>query len=315
MLRLSADLRRQAIDYAVYLVVRVVVCVLQSLSVEGAYTLVKPLALLAYAVDKKHRRVAIINLERAFGDQYTARQRQAMVLGVYEHFLRVFVEFVFIPRKLHVHNWKKYVTFDCPPATADLFVQDRSKIIVTGHFGNWEMAGYLLAVIGMKPTSIARDLDNAYLHDFVARFRRWSGQKIVSKKGDFDQIVQTLVDRQPLVTVADQSAGPRGLFVDFFGRPASTHKAIALLSLEHDSPVVVGYAYREGRGFHYRVVASLAMEPRDYQNQPGAVAALTQDFTFELEEAVRRAPGQYLWLHDRWKHQPAAKSKKVRQAA
>ncbi len=168
-----------------------------------------------------------------------------MVLGVYEHFLQVFVEFIFIPRKLHIHNWKKYFTFGCPPKTADLLVSDRAKILVTGHFGNWEMAGYYLAMVGLKPTSIARDLDNPFLHDFVLRLRRWSGQKIVSKKGDFDQIVQTLVDRQALVSVADQSAGPRGLFVDFFGRPASTHKAIALLAIEHDAPVIVGYAYRD----------------------------------------------------------------------
>jgi Kdo2-lipid IVA lauroyltransferase/acyltransferase len=310
MFRWDDHSRRRAVEYLVYLAVRSVVCLLQSMSVEGAYAFVKPLACLAYFVDKRHRKVAIKNLESAFGDQYTPAQRQAMVWNVYDHFFRVFVEFVFIPRKLHVHNWKKYVTFECPPATADMFVQDRSKIIVTGHFGNWEMAGYLLAVIGMTPTSIARDLDNPYLHQFVERFRRWSGQKIVSKKGDFDQIVETLRDRQPLVTVADQSAGVRGLFVDFFGRPASTHKAISLLSLEHDSPVIVGYAYRDRRDFHYKVVASLAMEPRDYAGRVHPVADLTQDFTFELEEAIRRAPDQYLWLHDRWKHQPAPRVRK-----
>ncbi|MBY0588957.1 lysophospholipid acyltransferase family protein [bacterium] len=310
MFRWDDHSRRRAVDYLVYLAVRSVVCLLQSMSVEGAYAFVKPLACLAYFVDKRHRQVAIKNLESAFGDQYTPAQRQAMVWNVYDHFFRVFVEFVFIPRKLHVHNWKKYVTFECPPATADMFVQDRSKIIVTGHFGNWEMAGYLLAVIGMTPTSIARDLDNPYLHQFVERFRRWSGQKIVSKKGDFDQIVETLRDRQPLVTVADQSAGVRGLFVDFFGRPASTHKAISLLALEHDSPVIVGYAYRDRRDFHYKVVASLAMEPRDYAGRVHPVADLTQDFTFELEEAIRRAPDQYLWLHDRWKHQPAPRVRK-----
>jgi KDO2-lipid IV(A) lauroyltransferase len=313
MRRLTAESRKRALDYLVYLVVRTIVCILQSMSVEGAYACVKPLAYLAYLIDKRHRQVALTNLEIAFGDRYTPAERQRMVLGVYEHFLQVFVEFIFIPRKLHIHNWKKYFTFGCPPKTADLLVSDRAKILVTGHFGNWEMAGYYLAMVGLKPTSIARDLDNPFLHDFVLRLRRWSGQKIVSKKGDFDQIVQTLVDRQALVSVADQSAGPRGLFVDFFGRPASTHKAIALLAIEHDAPVIVGYAYRDRPGFHYKVVASDILDPRDYAKRSDAVAALTQDYTFELEEAVRRAPGQYFWLHDRWKHQPA--KKKVKQAA
>ena len=96
---------------------------------------------------------------------------------------------------------------DAPAESIDLVVQDRSKIIVTGHFGNWEMAGYLLAIIGIKPASIARDLDNRFLHDFILRFRSWSGQRILSKKGDFDKIEETLVNRGCLVSVGDQSAG------------------------------------------------------------------------------------------------------------
>jgi KDO2-lipid IV(A) lauroyltransferase len=107
--------------------------------------------------------------------------------------------------------------------------------------------------------------------------------------------------------IADQDAGQNGLYVDFFGRPASTHKAIALLALEHQAPVIVGYARRVGNRFHYEVGCSAIIEPGEFSGTPDDVRLLTQRFTTALESAIRRDPDQYLWLHRRWKHQPKAR--------
>jgi KDO2-lipid IV(A) lauroyltransferase len=96
------------------------------------------------------------------------------------------------------------------------------------------------------------------------------------------------------------------VFVEFFGRPASSHKGVALLSLEHDAPVCVGFARRLGRGFQYEVCLEEVIDPRDYRGLPNPVWSITQQCTWAVERAVRQAPEQYLWLHRRWKHQPAA---------
>src|SRR5207248_4059312 len=96
-------------------------------------------------------------------------------------------------------------------------------------------------------------LDNPYLDDFLRRFRERTGQKILAKKGDFDFMRQILSRGGVLATLADQDAGQRGLFVDFFGRPASTHKAIALLALEHCVPILVILARNTGAPLHYEV--------------------------------------------------------------
>ncbi|MBX9655954.1 lipid A biosynthesis acyltransferase [bacterium] len=312
---MSRKLRRLVADYLVYLVVRSVVCVLQCLSIESAYAFANGLAYLAYGIDKRHRKIALENLSIAFGDRYSEDERRRIVLDVYKHFCQVVVEIAFIPRRLRTYTWRKYATMTAPAESIDLVVQDRPKIVVTGHFGNWEMAGYLLAVIGIHPASIARDLDNRFLHDFILRFRSWSGQRILSKKGDFDKIEQTLIDRGCLVSVGDQSAGERGCFVDFFGRPASTHKAIALLSREHAAPIVVGFAYRDRPGFHYNVSTGLPIDPMEFREGED-LRGITAEFTKQLERAVRIAPEQYLWLHNRWKHQPPApRVKRIKQAA
>jgi Kdo2-lipid IVA lauroyltransferase/acyltransferase len=108
-----------------------------------------------------------------------------------------------------------------------------------------------------------------------------------------------------LATLADQDAGQRGLFVDFFGRPASTHKAIALLALEYSVPIVVSLARNLGRPLSYEMATEEVILPEEYQGRPDAVQALSQRFTAVLERGIRRAPEQYFWLHRRWKHQPA----------
>jgi KDO2-lipid IV(A) lauroyltransferase len=113
--------------------------------------------------------------------------------------------------------------------------------------------------------------------------------------------------------LADQDAGQRGLFVDFFGRPASTHKAIALMAIEYDVPlVVVGVPCVSTRPRHYHVVVEEIIEPSDFAKRPDAVRAITQRYTAAFERLVRRYPEQYFWLHRRWKHQPVLR---VRRAA
>lgn len=311
-----AKKRNPTLDYLVYLVVRIVVCIVQSMPIEWGYALARLIARIGYRVDRRHRDIAVENLRHAYGDQMTPEQRHAMVRGVYEHFARMIIEIAFIPRKLHRSNWKKYVHLEeCRPAVRAL-LSNRPSLIVTAHFGNWEMAGFFLSAVGLQSFAIARVLDNPHLHQFLLRFRQWSGQTILSKTGDFDKIEQVLRDKQVLVSVGDQSAGPRGYFVDFFGRPASTHKAIALLAIEHDAPILIGYAFRDRPGFHYTVSCPVCLDPRDYADRKDPPLAMTADFTAELEAAIRRAPEQYLWLHNRWKHDPPpAKGKKVKAAA
>ena len=182
-------------------------------------------------------------------------------------------------------------------------------ILVTGRWpATWS------PLWGVRSFAIARTLDNRFLQDYLLRFRQWTGQTILSKTGDFDRIQKVLKDREVLISVGDQAAGPRGHFVDFFGRPASTHKAIAILALQHDAPILVGHAHRDRRDFHYQVEVSRLIDPRDYEREKNSALAITRDFTAALEAAIRQAPEQYLWLHNRWKHQPPTRRSKRRAA-
>jgi KDO2-lipid IV(A) lauroyltransferase len=302
--------RRPALDYSVYLVVRLVVAVAQSLSIRQSYAFADRLATLLYRVDKRHRAVAMENLRLAFGDEYDEAGRDRIVRGVYQHFCRMLMEMLHIPRKLHPTTWRDRIELVGHAPVLDRLLHGGPLIMLTGHFGNWEMAGYLFGVFGFPPNSVARTLDNPHLDRFLRSFREKTGQKLIAKKGGYDDMLAVLRKGGVLSFLADQDAGERGMFVEFFGRPASTHKAIALLAIEHQAPVVVGYARRLGDGFHYEVGCDAVIEPEEWTGTADDARLLTQRYTTALEAIIRRDPEQYLWLHRRWKHQPKPRGKK-----
>ena len=303
--------RRPALDFVVYLAVRLVVCLSQMMSVEQSYGFARLLSSLLYRVDARHRRVGMENLRLAFGDRYDEPQRDAIIRGVYRHFCMMLMEILHIPRKLHPTTWRRTITLVGHEEVLDRLITGGPLIMLTGHFGNWEMAGYLFGVFGFPPHSVARPLDNPYLDRFLRTFRERTGQRMIAKKGGYDEMLDVLRRGGVLSFLADQDAGERGMFVDFFGRPASTHKAIALLAIEHKAPVVVGYARRVGPGFRYEVGCTELIDPTEWTGTPDDARLLTQRYTAALEDIIRRDPDQYLWLHRRWKHQPKAKKPRV----
>jgi KDO2-lipid IV(A) lauroyltransferase len=305
--------RSRAADFAVYLAVRLLVCFLQTLSWRGAANVARALAWLAYHVDKRHRLVAMDNLRHAFPGRWTDAELDRIVRGVYLHFATLITEIVLIPRKLHVNNWAEHIEIVQNREIVGALLSGRPLLIVTGHFGNWELAGYALGMLGFRTYAVARTLDNPYLDAFLRRFREATGQEVLDKQADYERMQQVLEGGGVLATLGDQDAGERGLFVDFFGRPASTHKAIALMALHHQTPVVVSCAVKVGEPLRYQIVAGDVIYPEEYANRPDAIPAMTQRFTTALENIVRQAPEQYLWLHRRWKHQP--KQKKAKKAA
>lgn len=301
--------RPLALEYLVYLIVRLLVMVIQALSIEQSYAFADALARLMYRVDRRHRAVALENLRLAFSDHYDELARDRIVRGVYRHFCRMIVEMFHIPRKMHLTTWRNRIELSGHSAAIERLLAGGPVIMLTGHFGNWEMAGYLFGVFGFETHAVARTLDNPFLDRYLRRFRERTGQKLIDKNTGYEQMLDVLRRGEVLSFIADQDAGPRGLFVDFFGRPASTHKAIALLAIEYNAPILVGGAHRIGPGFRYEVRTEDVIDPSDWADRPDAVRYITQRFSSSLERLIRQAPEQYLWLHRRWKHQPKPREK------
>jgi Kdo2-lipid IVA lauroyltransferase/acyltransferase len=305
-----AKARSVVSDYAVYILLRVFVCVIQAMPLAMGQWLAGGLAWLVYRVDKRHRLVALDNLRQAFKGQYSDAELDRMVHAVFRHFCTLLIEIIHLPRCVHANNWRAHLQLPQGRMLADVMLSGRSVMFVTGHFGNWELAGFMNGALGFKTYAIARTLDNPFVDYFLrVKFREKTGQQILSKDGDFDLIQRVLDKGGALATLGDQDAGQRGLFVDFFGRPASTHKAIALLALEHRTPLFVIGTAKVGWPLRYANIVEDVILPEEYDGQPDAVRQITQRYTAALERLARRYPEQYFWLHRRWKNQPKAKAR------
>ena len=301
--------RRAVADFAVYLVVRLLVCVLQSLSLRAGLALADRLAWLAYHLDRRHRLVALDNFAQAYPEMDEAG-RDAAVRAIYRHCCRLVVEMLHMPRRLHVQRWPDFLEWPEPGRLLNALTSGRPLMLVTGHLGNWELGNFLLGLLGIRTSAIARKLDNPHLHRFIKRFRVRTEQTILDKHTDYPRIQAVLAEDGTLGVLADQDAGARGPFVPFFGRPASTTKAVALLALKNRALIVVLGVQKVAEPFRYRLTVEDLIPPEEYSAHPDAVTAITARFTVALERMIRRHPEQYFWLHRRWKHQPAARERK-----
>jgi KDO2-lipid IV(A) lauroyltransferase len=296
--------RKAWLDLLIYLAVRLVVLVVQSVPVSWAYALGRMLAWLGWKLDHRHREVARQNLSLAFPEQFSSSELDELVRAVYRHFGEMLVECLLLPRKLWPTTWRRYIELGNSAAPlARALLSGRPCLLLTAHYGNWELASYVLGLFGFRSWAVARPLDNPWLDRWVRRFRQRTGQKLLAKKGELDRLTELLRRRAVVAMLVDQDAGPRGLFVPFFGRWASTHKSPALLALEHNA-LVVTVAVRRLGPMRYCVELGEILEPENFQHLPQAHWLLTAALTASLEKLIRKDIRQYFWLHRRWKHQP-----------
>jgi len=296
--------RNDFLDRLQFLGVRLVAMWLQCWPVNLNLRVAKILGDIMYRLDRKHRERALANLRRSF-PQLSERTREVLARRSMQELFMFFVEMFFTTRLIRIDSWARYVVLENFQKPFELMVKrEGGLIMLTGHYGNFEILGYLLATLGFPTSSVARPLDNPYLSDFVFGVRERKGQRIIAKKGATDDVVDVIEGGGAVAFVADQNAGSKGMFVDFFGRKASTYKSIGLLAMQYNVPVVVGYARRLNDQFKFVVGVQDTIFPDDWQTQDDPLRYITQRYTKALEDAIRADPGQYWWVHRRWKTRP-----------
>ncbi|NUP89136.1 MAG: lysophospholipid acyltransferase family protein [Candidatus Sumerlaeia bacterium] len=188
-------------------------------------------------------------------------------------------------------------------------------IAVTGHLGSWEIGATHFAYMGIRLTAVVKPLHNGYMNDHIVRSRRRSGLKILFTNEGLTTAVTGRINRDEVVViVSDQDARQAGTFVEFFGRPTSTPRGVAMFSVRSGRPILPVFTTRV-RGNRHRMHYGEPIWPRDGEDIDQEVRRITQAYTRELEALVRRFPDQYFWFHDRWKTSPGMlKPKRLRRA-
>ncbi len=296
--------RRPALDYMVYLAVRLFAAIVNMFPREVNYRTARWMGDAMYFLDRRHRRIAIEHLRRSFPDWDEKRLRRTARKSM-QSMVYLGLEVLYTTRLMHLTRWREFIRLrNCSPLLRILTERRTGAIMLTGHFGNWEVLGYTLATLGFPTFSIARRLDNPYLDRFILGVREKQGQTILDKRGAVARIPHLLENNEAIGFIADQDAGRKGAFVDFFGRKASTYKSIALLAMRYEVPVAVGSAKRLGNHFQFELEVERIILPEEWADKDDPIMWITQEYTRALEQVIRRTPGQYLWVHRRWKHRP-----------
>ena len=292
------------LDRLTYLALRLVSMALHCFPVDVNLRTARLIGDCMYRLDRRHRERALHNLARSFPDMPLA-QRERMARRSMQHLVMLGVEVLFTTRLIHIDTWRRYVELHNLEQTVSLLLKHRQPLVMlTGHYGNWEILGYVLATLGFGTVAVARPLDNPYINRWLLGVREKQGQRILDKKGAVREVGDLLEAGGTVGFIADQNAGKKGMFVDFFCRQASTYKSIGLLAMRYNAPVIIGYARRLGDRFRFEVGVQDVIYPEDWANQDDPLRYITQRYTKGIEDFVRGDPGQYLWVHRRWKTRP-----------
>jgi KDO2-lipid IV(A) lauroyltransferase len=262
--------------------------------------------LCAFALWPSARRVAQINLRRAYGSGMDRSRATTWTKNVFRSLGRAIAEGLQFARRYKRHGDPGFlIEAEDPELEARIVADKRPKVFVTGHLGSWEVAiGAAARRTNANGAAIVRRIDNPFLNAVVRRVRLRHGSEWIEKRGASAQALRRLRGGESIAMLSDENGGRRGVFVDFFGRPASTHRSPALLSVLTGAPIVVGAALRRGPGFVFKLALIEPRAPAEPAAFEREIRRLTSELTTTLEGWVREYPTQWRWIHWRWRTRP-----------
>ena len=269
-----------------------------ALPVPAALAVGRTLGRGAHAVLGAPRRLARQHLALAF-PELDDRARARLARDTFEHAGQSFAELGLWPTLARDPG---YVQGNFEVLDAAL-AEGRGALAITGHAGNWELLAATVAARGSRLSVVARRVNDDRFDALIRRFRGARGMEILLRDApDFLARVRTaLADNRVVAILMDQDSRGAGVFVPFFGRLAHTPPGAAVLALRTRAPVVTVFIRRRPEGGH-RI--TFERVPIDRTPGTGQIATLTARFTAAIEAAIRRAPAEWVWWHERWRRQP-----------
>lgn len=251
-----------------------------------------------YALDAPHRRLTQANLAAAF-PRRSASEIDHVARGVFRHFGRLLMELLRVSSLSH-EQLLALCVFDGVERAEQARAAGKGALFVTGHFGFWELHALAHGLAQQPIAVVARALDNPLLHDLLERVRTATGNQVIYRRGGLRRILRALQQNSGVALLIDQHIqSPDAVMVDFFGRPASTTSAVAVLAHRTGAAVIPVFALPMPDG-RYRMMYEHPVAPPKGED-PESIREFTQRCTDVLEMYVRKYPEYWLWMHRRWR--------------
>lgn len=256
---------------------------------------------LGYKLLRRRRTVTLDNLRKAFPEKSEGRI-EAIALAVFRNMGKIFHELCWSTCRTK-EELRRHVEVSGLENIRAAHEKGKGVLVLTGHFGNWEMLPVLADLIGHPAGFIYRPLDAAPLDRFLAETRTRFNHFGIPKKRSFRRILAALGKKESIYLLMDQNTSRKqGVFVPFFGMPASTNAGLALLALRTGAPVVPIFLARKEDGFKGIILPEVPLIKTGDKEKD--IEMNTLAYNQVIESVVRQYPDQWFWAHRRWKTQP-----------
>jgi KDO2-lipid IV(A) lauroyltransferase len=255
-----------------------------------------------FNVAKKHRRIVLDNLTYAFGHEKQPEEIEKIAQQVFINLVRVVLEIAW-SLQLDERHISKHFKIDGYHHIKKAYEKGKGVLVLTAHFGNWELLSVIGGMIKFPQSVVVRPLDFKPLDHYVFKLRTRFGGKMIPKQRSFRKIIRRLHFGEMVYLLMDQNVDwYEGVFVDFMGHRACTNKGLALLALKTGAAVVPVFMVREKSGFRAEFGPEIiTVQTGDRQKD---IEINTQEYNRVIENVVRRYPDQWFWVHQRWKTKP-----------
>ncbi|MEI8176235.1 MAG: ELM1/GtrOC1 family putative glycosyltransferase [Candidatus Omnitrophota bacterium] len=249
--------------------------------------------------NKKRRMICYANLKAAFCREKTPAQLIMISRGVYRNLGCVLVELLRFPAMNEDHI-RKYIKINGRQHIDEARARGKGTVVLTAHFGNWELAGLVAGFLKLPLSVLAREQKHSKLNQLLNSYRQLTGCKVISKGFSTRQLIKALMANEMIGILTDQDAGKQGFFVDFFGRPTSTHSGGFIFAQRTGATLMPTFMVRDRGPFHRIDI----LEPIRNADEGGEIKKPLEEFSRILEGYIRKYPEQWLWVHKRWKSTP-----------
>jgi len=284
-----------------YASLRFAVIFVWMMSLPAALRFADGLGCLVFDVLRIRRRVVLDQMRFALPD-LSESERVDTARRAYQNFARMTIEYIRFPVMKH-HEIMSLCSLYGREHMDWAMAQGKGAVMVAGHFGNWELMGAYLAALGYPIYFLVGEQHNKRVDDMMNAHREHMGIGIIHMGVAVRGVIRALRAGHFVALLSDQDAGTEGVFVDFFGKKASTHQGAAVFALKTGAPILFGSAIRRKNGRHRFVIERLTFDHLE-GIRPENIYEATQAYTSLLEKTIRRNPDHWFWMHRRWKRRP-----------
>ncbi|MCK5703483.1 MAG: lysophospholipid acyltransferase family protein [Cyclobacteriaceae bacterium] len=292
--------------------VKLILFIVQFIPWKWTSNLCAQLGKMAFYLVKKERIKTIENLTIAYGEEKNTAEIYEMAKEVFINLGRALAE---ASIKLNLTDKEKYfsnVEVVGIENARSAYQKGNGVINIIPHLGCWEAASKAYTLLGFSAGAVAKPLKNKKVNDWVIKKREFKGFKILERGSSYKTILRFLKQNNSLGMLIDQDTSVKGVFVDFYGKPAYTPIGAAMLALDSGASVFVA-SYVRTDGHNYRFIFDKPMELIRTGDRKEDLRINTERYQKAVEKQIKAYPTQWVWMHERWKTTPEMIEQKERE--